>query len=87
MSTSLTVSLPAASSAASDRAALVALYEATDGASWANSTNWLGDVPLEEWYGVSTDAGGRVTALSLWFNGPNGPIPAELGRRSANGTA
>ena len=33
-STSLTVTLPAASSAASDRAALVALYQATDGPNW-----------------------------------------------------
>ena len=40
---------------ADDRAALVALYSATDGASWKNSANWLSDAPLDEWYGVTTD--------------------------------
>ena len=80
VSTSLTVSLPPLDPAASDKAVLVALYEATDGANWTDSTSWLSDAPLEEWYGVSTDADGRVTALSLWSNGLNGPIPAELGR-------
>ena len=37
----------------SDRAALVALYEATDGENWTNNTNWLSDRPIGEWYGVS----------------------------------
>ena len=80
VSTALTVSLPALDPAASDTAVLVALYEATDGANWTDSTNWLSDRPLDEWYGVTADGAGRVTALSLWSNGLNGPIPAELGR-------
>ena len=33
---------PVAGSAALDRAALVALYNATDGANWPTSTHWLG---------------------------------------------
>ena len=37
----------------SDRAALAALYDATGGAGWANSTNWRTSAPLGEWYGVS----------------------------------
>ena len=45
-----------------DRAILVALYEATNGANWTNKTNWLSDRPLSEWFGVRTDANGRVTA-------------------------
>ena len=52
-------------SAATDRAALVALYEATDGPNWTNSTNWLSDEPLDSWYGVTTDDSGRVTTLDL----------------------
>ena len=43
-----------------DRAALVALYEATDGPNWVNAENWLTDAPLGDWYGVDTDASGRV---------------------------
>ena len=62
-----------------DRNALVALYIATDGANWANNTNWLSDRPLSEWYGVTTDADGRVTKLNLANNGLTGEIPRELG--------
>ena len=38
-----------------DRAALVALYNATDGPNWVINENWLTDAPLGEWYGVDTD--------------------------------
>ena len=77
-----------------DRAALVALYETTDGPNWIDNTNWLSDAPLGEWYGVETDTVGRVTGLDLageWDSeayqpiphGLVGPIPAELGVLSA----
>ena len=62
-----------------DRAALVALYNATGGANWTLSTNWLTNEALSEWHGVSTDANGRVTSLSLNTNALSGEIPAELG--------
>ena len=73
-----------------DRAVLVALYDATDGPNWVDNTNWLTDAPLGEWYGVDTDASGRVVRLGLsgrWDNeaqeavrhGLKGEIPAELG--------
>ena len=71
-----------------DRAALVALYEATDGPNWVNNENWLTDAPLGEWYGVDTDASGRVVAVRLggtYRNGEyvapglSGVIPPELG--------
>ena len=62
-----------------DRAALVALYEATDGANWTSNDNWLSDRPIGEWYGVTTDRSGRVTELSLDFNQLSGEIPGELG--------
>ena len=63
---------------ASDRAALVALYEATGGSNWESNDNWLTDAPLGEWYGVETDAG-RVRVLNLSRNGLTGEIPPELG--------
>ena len=63
----------------SDREVLVALYETTHGPSWVNSENWLTDAPLGEWYGVDTDASGRVVALDLFGNDLAGPIPPELG--------
>ena len=61
-----------------DRAALVALYHATDGPNWANNSNWLSNRPLGEWYGVTADSDGRVTRLHLFDNELSGHIPAEL---------
>ena len=55
---------------AADRAALVALYNATDGPNWEKSDNWLSDEPLSEWYGITTNIAGRVTgwdwATTVW---------------------
>ena len=62
-----------------DRTALMALYIATDGPSWNQSTNWATDAPIGEWYGVVTDAGGRVKYLDLSSNRMNGEIAPELG--------
>ena len=62
-----------------DRAALATLYNATNGSSWQNDTNWLSNGPLGEWHGVSTDADGRVAGLSLRGNQLSGPISSELG--------
>ena len=66
-------------SAASDRGALEALYDATGGANWQDNTNWKTAVPLGEWHGVRTDAGGRVTELTLCCNALAGLIPDDLG--------
>ena len=68
---------------ATDRAALVALYDATDGPNWTNSTNWKTDAPLGAWYGVTTNADGRVTWLDLPRNALTGPIPDALGNLSS----
>ena len=65
--------------AAEDRAALMALYDATNGASWTNSTNWGSSRPLAEWDGVTADPYGNVTELWLSHNGLTGEIPAALG--------
>ena len=70
-------------SVATDKAALVALYNATDGANWITSTNWKTTEPLSTWHRVTTDANGRVTGLSLAQNQLSGPIPAELGNLSS----
>ena len=61
-----------------DKEPLVALYNATGGASWTNSANWLSDEPLGSWHGVTTDGNGLVTGLSLANNGLSGTIPSEL---------
>ena len=63
-------------------AALHALYNATDGANWINSDNWLTDAPLSDWHGITTDDDGRITEIYLIGNNLEGEIPAALGRLS-----
>ena len=64
--------------AASDRAALEALYDATGGEGWTNRTNWKTAAAPGDWHGVTTDADGRVTGLELQRNGLVGSIPPAL---------
>ena len=70
---------PPQTQVSSDRETLVALYHATDGPNWKNSTNWLSNAPLDEWQGVSADSTGRVFGLKLEGNRLSGEIPLELG--------
>ncbi len=80
-------------SSSTDRAALVALYNATDGSNWRDCAwgncqkpaNWLSDKPIGEWSGVSTDANGRVRSLDLRLHRLRGELPAELGNLSELG--
>ena len=67
------------SSGTSDREVLEAFYDATGGPGWANRTNWKTAAPLGEWYGVTTDANGRVIQLGLAENRLTGRIPPSLG--------
>ncbi len=74
-----------------DRAALVALYDATGGDSWEDKTNWKSDKPLNKWYGIETDSTGRVILIDfpvliifrpdliLTGNNLTGSIPPEIG--------
>ncbi len=64
---------------ATDKAALVALYNATDGANWTNNDNWLDDSqPLSSWRGVNTSSNGRVIRVNLAENNLSGTLPPEL---------
>ena len=65
---------------AGDRAALVALYNATGGPNWAHNTGWLTNAPLGQWYGVTTDdwrTGPRK--LGDWAASGGTGQPLELG--------
>ena len=46
---------------------------------WWKSTNWSSAAPLDTWYGVTTNAQGRVTRLVLKTNHLTGPLPTALG--------
>ena len=61
-----------------DRAALVALYNATGGTHWARRDGWLTGRPVGEWYGVTTDGNGRTVRLDLSYNQLTGEIPPGL---------
>ena len=67
----------------SDRAALEALHQATEGAGWRNSRRWLANAAVGEWFGVEADSLGRVVALDLTNNGLSGELPARLGHLAA----
>ena len=55
----------------SERDILIAFYNATDGDNWTNNTNWCSDYPLGSWYGVETDANGKVIELRLHNSNEN----------------
>jgi Leucine-rich repeat (LRR) protein len=57
--------------------ALVALYNNTNGAGWADSTNWLTTNIPSNWFGVREEYG-HVTELVLSRNKLSGSVPAEL---------
>ena len=64
---------------ATDRSALVSLYKALNGSKWSRNDNWMSERPLREWYGVTSDADGRILELFLSNNRLDGNIPSEIG--------
>ena len=69
-------------SAETDREVLELFYEQTTGEGWTNSENWMTEAPLDEWYGITTNAQGRVTEIRFEDNNFNGNIPSEIGNLS-----
>lgn len=79
---------------AQDKAALIALYNSTNGANWTNTINGQGAWPINDpsavvttwdpdtntgWYGVKVNSEGRVEYLNLENNNLSGTIPTEIG--------
>lgn len=62
-----------------DRRPLLSLFASTRGEEWTRRDGWGSETPVGEWYGVSADGDGRVTALHLGENGLRGTLPPELG--------
>jgi PKD repeat protein len=61
----------------SQREALIAIYNATDGPHWSHSDNWLGPEGTEgTWWGVEIEPpGNTVIGLHLWGLGLQGTLP------------
>ena len=65
---------------AGERAALIDLYNSTNGATWNTKTNWNGAPGTEcTWYGVICDAGETtVESISMDSNNLTGTLPSTL---------
>ena len=61
----------------SERNALVALYDATDGANWNNNTNWNSSEPVDTWHGVMV-VDNHVREINLIGNQLSGTIPSTI---------
>lgn len=61
-----------------ERAALIALYNSTDGPNWTDNTNWNTASTVDTWQGITVTSG-SVTSIYLNNNSLNGPIPTEIG--------
>lgn len=61
-----------------DRKALAALFNATNGRSWEHSQGWCTTAKLKHWYGVTVDEQGRVVELRL----PNNKMKGKLSTRA-----
>ena len=68
-------------SGTTDKDALIALYCAAGGASWTTNTNWLSNMAISTWSGVTVDTNdsNKVVELKLNHYGLSGTIPPELG--------
>lgn len=63
-----------------ERFALTRLYARLRGQHWRESDNSVTDAPLDEWHGVTVDAGsGKVVGLKLRANDLRGQLGPELG--------
>ena len=63
---------------ATDKLAIEALYDDTNGASWGTRTGWKTSTLTGSWHGVTLTSG-RLTGLALPDNGLSGRLPALMG--------
>ncbi|MEE9572355.1 MAG: FlgD immunoglobulin-like domain containing protein, partial [Candidatus Neomarinimicrobiota bacterium] len=63
---------------AQDSLRLVNLYNSTEGPNWINSTNWLSDLPISEWHGI-TFQDSSVNAIELPRNNLSGQLSEDIG--------
>ncbi|PRP79768.1 hypothetical protein PROFUN_12630 [Planoprotostelium fungivorum] len=62
------------------KAALVALYNSTNGPLWKDNTNWLSDtVDYCQWNPVQCDGNQNIYFIDLGGNNLNGTIPSNIG--------
>ncbi len=57
----------------------MALYHATDGPNWSIDYNWGEDCDVCQWYGITCNGAGQITAIDLANNRLNGQLPIQIG--------
>ncbi len=75
-------STPVLAVPASERDALIALYNATNGDNWERNTNWNSTELVGNWEGIrTTNIGGigHVSEINLGGNNLTGTLPTEIG--------
>ncbi len=61
-----------------DSAALMALFQATNGSNWTRTDGWGEDCDICSWYGISCNRDGRVVGINLYQNNLTGTLPVEV---------
>jgi RHS repeat-associated protein len=61
-----------------ERQALMDLYNSTNGPEWSQHDNWGSSAPFATWYGVTVNANGDVTGISLPLNRLSGQLPESI---------
>ena len=61
-----------------ERKALVEFYDALGGHDWIERDFWSSEKPVGQWHGVTTDADGFVTTLTIYDNNLTGPMSAAI---------
>ena len=59
-----------------DKKILVDFYQATNGSTWKNQSNWCSDAPLNKWYGIKGLS--NIVQLELVGNDLNGTLPESF---------
>lgn len=76
------ISTPVLAVPASERDALIALFNSTNGDNWVDNTNWNSSELVGNWQGIrTTNIGGvgHVSEINLGGNNLTGTMPTEIG--------
>ena len=63
-----------------ERRALIEFYEALGGPDWIERDFWASEKPVGEWHGVTTDADGYVSVLTIYDNNLTGQMSPAVCR-------
>lgn len=62
-----------------EKSALIDIYNSTAGDNWNVNTDWLSDLPVSYWNGITVNDEGAVTKIVFWQNNLDGELPKSIG--------